>query len=79
MRTNELIHLYEMAGDKSHSSFLMWTVSGCSHTQKRKNNQAKTERQRKREQPAQGFFRGTTHKNGHGALSDTRIYIHCVE
>lgn len=32
MRTNKLIHLYRMAGDKSHSSFLMWTVSGFSHT-----------------------------------------------
>lgn len=30
MRTNKLIHLYEMAGDKSHSSFLMWTMSGFS-------------------------------------------------
>lgn len=27
MRINKLIHLYEMAGDKSPSSFLMWTMS----------------------------------------------------
>ena len=76
MRTNKLIHLYEMAGDKSHSSFLMWTVSGFSHTWTETQTERVGEQAKELKHGRQGF-EYATEKNGHVAFQAQRCCTFC--